>query len=198
VAPPERSPDSEVWRVAAVKDALLARAFAAGDTTHVLLVDTNLVLPPPLLAHLLGVGEQIVAEVYWTEWAPGEGPLPSVWQSDEYNMSPATLARATQDERTAAAQGFLHQLRLPGTYEVGGLSGCVLIGRHAFEAGVSFKRLPNVSFWGDDRHFCLRASALGFSLWADTHMPPLHIYRDEDAGRALHFWSRWRQAPCAA
>jgi hypothetical protein len=192
------APDAQVWHGAAVKNALLAEAFALPETTHVLLVETNLVLPPPLVAHLVGLGKDIVAEVYWTEWSPGDGPMPSVWQSDEYSMSPAGLARATREARTAAAQGFLHQLHLPGTYEVGGLTGCVLIARAAFAAGATYKRVPNVSFWGEDRHFCIRASALGYSLWADTHMAPLHIYGDEDAGRALHFWSRWRPERRAA
>lgn len=183
--------DPEVWRRAAIKDFLMAQAFSVPGATHVLLVDSNLLLPPPLVRHLAGLGKDIVSEVYWTEWSPGEGPLPSVWQCDEYSFAPADLARAADAEKAAHAGGFLSALAQPGTYEVGGVSGCVLVSAAAWQAGVSFKRLANVSFWGDDRHFSIRAAALGFNLFADTHYPPLHLYRDEDIGRSMHFWARW-------
>lgn len=184
--------DGDVWRRAALKDFVLSLAAAVPTTTHVLLADSNLVLPPPLLAHLLSLGKDIVSEVYWTEWTAGDGALPSVWQCDEYGFFPSDLARSTAEAKSAAGDAFISQLQRPGTYEVGGLSGCTLVSVAALAAGASFQRLPNLSFWGDDRHFCVRAAALGFSLWADTYLPPLHLYRDDDIGRLLHFWSRWQ------
>src|SRR5690606_16569030 len=38
----------------------------------------------------------------------------------------------------------------------------------------------NISFWGEDRHFCIRAQALGFDLFVDTNYPAFHIYREDD------------------
>jgi SRSO17 transposase len=55
-----------------------------------------------------------------------------------------------------------------------------LISRTALEAGVNFSRISNLSFWGEDRHFCIRAAALGLQLFVDTHYPAYHIYRDSD------------------
>jgi hypothetical protein len=175
------------------KEALLARA-TGGDITHVLLVASNLVLPPPLLGHLVSLGLDVVSEVFWTEWQPGTTPLPNVWASDQYNFFGPQLARGGADAQLAAANAFLAQLSQPGTYPVGGLGNCTLISRAALGAGVSFKPVPNVSFWGDDRHFSIRAAALGLSLWADTYYPPLHIYRETDLGMALQFWSKWHTA----
>jgi hypothetical protein len=71
-------------------------------------------------------------------------------------------------------------LHKPGVYRVGGLGACTLISRRALDAGVTYEPLYNVSWWGEDRHFCLRAVALDFELWADTHCPPFHVYREAD------------------
>lgn len=67
---------------------------------------------------------------------------------------------------------------------VGGLGACTLIRRKALLAGVSFKQLSNLSFWGEDRHFCIRAQALGLSLFVDTHHPAFHLYRESDFAEA--------------
>jgi tetratricopeptide (TPR) repeat protein len=188
--PDNAQPYGTVWRVAAMKDALLAEAVSLG-AGHVLLVDSSLVLPPPLASHLLSLGLDIVSEVFWSAWQEGAPALPNVWLSDQYNFFPPELARAGTNEQSAAAHEFVTRLRDDGTYLVGGLGGCTLISRAALDAGVSFKALPNLTFWGDDRHFSLRATALGFPLWADTHFAPLHLYRECDLGSALHFWSKW-------
>ena len=71
-----------------------------------------------------------------------------------------------------------HQYTNPGTYEVGGLGACTLISNKALKAGVNFSRMHNLTFWGEDRHFCLRAVSLGFPLYADTRYPAYHIYRE--------------------
>jgi tetratricopeptide (TPR) repeat protein len=182
--------DSTVWRVAAMKDALLAQALTL-SASHVLLIDSSLILPPPLACHLLSLGLDVISEVFWSEWQEGEPALPNVWLSDQYNFFVPELARAGANAQAAAAHEFVTRLREPGTYPVGGLGGCTLISRAALDAGVSFKALPNLTFWGDDRHFSLRATALGFALWADSHFPPLHLYRESDLGSAMHFWSKW-------
>lgn len=71
-------------------------------------------------------------------------------------------------------------LTRPGTYKVGGLGACTLIRRHALERGVSFQEIYNLGLTGEDRHFCIRAAALGLELYADTHYPPFHIYRESE------------------
>jgi hypothetical protein len=72
------------------------------------------------------------------------------------------------------------RLREPDIYEVGGLGACTLISAKALNAGVNFAPLKNISFWGEDRWFCIRASAKGFPLFLDTHFPATHLYRESE------------------
>jgi tetratricopeptide (TPR) repeat protein len=176
---------------AALKDRLLEKALELG-CSHALVVDSNLLLPPPLAAHLVSLQLEIVAEVSWCEPQAGAWEMPSAWLCDYYSLFGPELAAAAPSEQSAAANTFLAKLRQPGTYQVGAVSGCTLVSRAAIEAGASFKAIPNLSLAGDDRHFNVRAAALGFSLWADTHYPPLRLDREADLGMALHFWSRWQ------
>lgn len=185
------------WSHAAAKDLVLAEASKDG-ATHVLLVESNIVVPPPLPAHLLGLGLDVVAEVYWTEWDLGADALPQVWLSDQYNLWPPGAAPADAKEKLAAAGSFLSKLHDPGTYEVGGLGGCVMLSKAAIDRKVSFRPLPNISFWGDDRHFCIRAASLDIGLWADTYYPPLHLYRAQDQRLVPHFWAKWAHRPTEA
>jgi len=69
---------------------------------------------------------------------------------------------------------------MPGVYKVGGLGACTLISRNAISKGVSYDEIYNITFWGEDRHFCIRAAALGIELFVDTHFPAFHIYRRSD------------------
>jgi hypothetical protein len=71
-----------------------------------------------------------------------------------------------------------------------------LIRRSALEKGARFAEINNLTYWGEDRHFCVRARALGIELWADSSYPPLHLYRESDLNRVAEFvgWAardRW-------
>lgn len=169
-----------IWRVAHHKDKIIELALSGGYD-GLFLVDSDLVLHPLTLRQLVNSGKDIVSEVFWTRWRPDQPELPQVWQFDQYNLHPLRRGvQLTQAEVQLGIQQFIARLRQPGLYQVGGLGACTLITRRALCAGVSFREIPNVSFWGEDRHFCIRAAALGFSLWVDTHLPVYHIYREED------------------
>ncbi len=172
-------------------DELVAAALALG-ATNVLLLSGDLLVPPPVPAHLLSLGVDIASEVFWTDWGNGSGPLPSAWQCDQYGLYSPEVAHAPLQDKVASEKAFLARLREPGTYPVGGVSSaCTLLSRSAFEAGATFQPIPNLTLWGLDRHFCVRAGALGYTLWADTHYPPLHVRQEADLSMAEHFWSRW-------
>ena len=171
-----------IWKVAGFKDVILRHALEKGYD-YAFLVDSDLVLAPPTLKQLLAAEKAIVAEVFWTRWTPGSPELPQVWLRDQYDLVPRRREeQLSQTEADQRVRQFLELLRKPGLYEVGGLGACTLISRQALAAGVSFKEVPNVSFWGEDRHFCIRAAALGFGLFVDTHHPAYHIYRLSDLG----------------
>ena len=172
---------SLIWKVAAFKDRIIEEALRR-DSDFLFLIDSDVVIPPQLLRHLVTLRKPVVSGVYWTQWEPDVPALPSVWQQDVYAFCARQGGLTPLEEGQAAAQSlaFLKMMRRPGTYRVGGLSGCTVISREALARGVRFSEIDNLSFWGEDRHFCVRARALGVELWADTRYPPLHIYRDGD------------------
>ncbi|MBM7563934.1 glycosyltransferase [Paenibacillus sacheonensis] len=145
------------------------------------LVDSDLLLHPETMESLLEAEKPIISAIFWTQWYPESMELPQVWLKDHYwpwqtDNDPAEA----RDEQIK----LLAKLRMPGVYDVGGLGACTLIKREALAQPISFQPLPNLSLWGEDRHFCVRAAALGIGLFVDTRYPAFHIYRDTDLQRA--------------
>ena len=172
--------ESLVWKVAQFKDSMIEHA-KEHEFDYIFLVDSDLVLQKETIQHLVAQKKDIISEVFWTRWQPEAMEQPQVWLTDEYTQFEKKPGEElTDSEETKRYHDFINQLRHPGVYEVGGLGACTLISRNALEKGVSFKKIPNLTFWGEDRHFCIRAGALGLSLWADTHYPPYHLYRQSD------------------
>lgn len=168
-------------RVGQYKDQIIRYALSQAFD-YLFFVDSDLILDPKLIRHLISCEKEIISEIFWTKWTPDSIPLPNVWLFDQYNLSPQDA-----DERLDAAaslarrQEFLHMLKAPGQYPVGGLGACTMISKTALEKGVNFSRIPNLlSLWGEDRFFCVRAAALGIPLFVDTHYPALHLYREAD------------------
>lgn len=169
-----------VWKVARFKDEMIARAVNLGYD-HLFLVDSDLILHPHTVEQLIAAEKGIVFNIYWTAWQPGTLEMPQVWLQDEYNFFDKNEnPDISHEEQLAAYPKVAEMLRVPGLYEVGGGGACTLIDRESLVKGVSFKRIPNISFWGEDRHFCVRAVALGVNLYVDTHYPAYHIYRPSD------------------
>lgn len=169
-----------VWKVASHKDRMIRFALD-NDYDYLFLVDSDIVLHPDTLRHLISCGKPIVSEVFWTKWQPDSDPLPQVWLRDQYTLfEHARGERVSREEAQPRIRAFLECLKTPGLYEVGGLGACTLMTREALARGVSFREIPNVSFWGEDRHFCVRAAALGLKLYVDTCYPAFHIYRESD------------------
>jgi len=205
--PDYREADTHYWsaaaveRVAQVKDQMLDVA-RRDDYDGCLLVDADLVLHPDTLYWLWRAEKPIVAEVFWTRWVPKGPELPNVWLRDAYDMVPSEVAGEgyTDDDRLTAAVAWLEQLRRPGLYRVGGLGACTLLRRSALdERRLRFwPPLDNVSWWGEDRHFCLRAAAMGLERWADTHCSPLHLYRPADLDDLDDWWANQAAVPNTA
>lgn len=170
--------DRLIWQIAAYKDFILQHA-RENSYSHVLLVDSDLVLHPATLKQLLAANCDIISEIFWTAWAPGMGKLPQVWLTGQYSYHIGGN-HVPDEERTRQTTAVINNLKLPGVYEVGGLGACTLISANAVARGVTYSRLPNLDYWGEDRHFCVRAVALGFKLFVDTHYPAYHIYRESD------------------
>lgn len=176
-----------IWKVAEYKNEIIRRAVV-NEYDALFLVDSDLLLQRNTLHHLWGANKDIISEIFWTRWQPNTRLMPQVWQSDEYTLySYDGVERLTPEMKNERMEHFLNILTVPGIYEVGGLGALTLIRKEVLHAGVNFTRLKNVSFWGEDRHFCIRAAAHNFGLFVDTHLPAYHIYRDADLEGARKF-----------
>jgi len=154
----------------------------------VFLVDSDLVLHPQTLVHLASLEKDIVSEVFYTSWKENTMEMPQVWLYDEYDF--VQDKQMSEEQKTQAFFNFMASLKEKGVYPVGGLGACTMISQSALEKGVLFERVYNLSFWGEDRHFCVRAAALGIDLFASTFYPPLHLYRESDLMKVTSFWEK--------
>lgn len=169
-----------IWKVAEWKD-LMIQAAREQNYDYLFLIDSDLLLHPRTIDQLILADRAIISNIFWTKWMPEQISLPQVWVSDHYTLFEHDINEQLSNGEIARRQSlFLEKLRHPGVYEVGGLGACTLIARPALQKEISFRRIRNLSFWGEDRHFCVRAQALGLQLFVDTHYPAYHIYRDSD------------------
>jgi hypothetical protein len=167
-----RGADTHSWdsasvaRVALIKNHAIRHFLAEEHPTHLLLVDADLILQPGTITHMVETGDPILCQVFWTKWkADGGDESPNCW-----DYHPTGYYNRESFER----------LRQPGHYEVGGLGACTLIDRDVLEAGVDFTPVVGVDYFGEDRHFCVRAAARNIPLTVCSHLPPYHVYRERD------------------
>jgi hypothetical protein len=153
-----------LMEVSTMKNRLLKKALDGGYD-YFFLVDSDTILHPDTLKHLLALKRDIVAEVCWTKWKPQEELKPNAWMYDFYEFGGTPI----------------ESFKKSGLYEVGGVGGVVLISRKVIAAGVNYTPIPNLStsLW-EDRAFCVRAAVHGFKIHLDTQFPANHLYREED------------------
>ena len=131
------------------------------DYDYFLSCDSDQIVHPQMLQHLLSLDKDIVGEIIWTKWKESEQEMPNAWMSDYYEFG-----------------NFPTQLfRTPGLYKVGMLGGCYLIKREVLLAGVNYNPVYNLSCttW-EDRAFFVRAAVQGFDCYVDTTYPINHLY----------------------
>ena len=146
-----------MWKMGELRN-MTIREMLEGGYDYWLSVDTDIVLDPWTLYHLIQADKDIVSEIFWTQ-APNGRYWCNAWMVDQ-------------------SAGMTEEWRKPGLYEVGMTGALTLVKRRVFEAGVDYSRIPNINtaLRGEDRHFCVRAACAGFSLWVDTHAPAMHLY----------------------
>ena len=159
-----KTPDDHIWKndtvakVAEFRNMTIQQALVFGYD-YWFSVDTDIVLHPQTLVALLKANKDIVSEIFWSkdpygfEWC-------NAWMKDRYS--------GTEDK-----------FYTPGLYEVGMTGACTLVKRKVLEAGVNYDFLPNITIWGEDRHFCIRAAAHRFGIWVDTHYPATHLFTEQ-------------------
>ncbi|GMQ64317.1 glycosyltransferase family 2 protein [Vallitalea maricola] len=175
-----------IKKVAAYKNGML-NYCNKHNYDYLFLIDSDLYLHTETLKQLISTGKDIISEIFWTKWTPDSKALPQVWMYDQYAFT------KQKDIANNEAQEILEKLKVPGVYKVGGLGACTLISKKAIAAGVNYNELYNISFWGEDRHFSIKAVALGFDLYVDTNYPAYHIYRESELEGLVHYKENFRE-----
>ncbi|KKL07472.1 hypothetical protein LCGC14_2585690, partial [marine sediment metagenome] len=136
------------------------------DYDYLLMVDSDMIMQPKTITHLLSYRKNIISEVSWTKWRPEEQPMPNSWWYHNFLFPPDGLERLRKENSLV---------------EVGGFGAMALITKKAILDGVCYDRIDNLNpDWGEDRHFAVRANILGYKLFVDTTYPIKHLYRTED------------------
>lgn len=155
---------------------------------YLFLIDSDIVIDKRTLKQLLSDNVDIVSNVFWSQWKKNANLysqcfwIPEIFTQHKAFGVPISSQEARQIRETTNAE-----LKIPGLYKVDGLGACTLITRHALEAGVDFRAIPNVRIPGEDRAFCIRAGVLGFDLYMDTTYPAYHINRELYLDRVEEF-----------
>ena len=190
-----------IRRVASFKDSMIERTLKE-KYDYLFLIDSDLLLHPKTIERLLETKKEIVATIFWTQWNELLSARPQVRLLGQYAQHELEQYRQYEHElhedlskeelKKRRDQVCFDILKKPGTYEVGFLGACTLISNQALQKGLSFKLVKNLELWGEDNHFCVRATILGCSLFVDTHYPAYHIYRDSNLAAASEFIEKTR------
>lgn len=154
------------------------RCFLDSEAEYLFLIDSDICINPNLISHLISCDVAVVSECFWTQWSHGSPYMPNVWDYHSYGHKNAES---------------IIRLMEPGLYNVGGLGACTLIKRSVFESGITFSRIASLDYWGEDRHFCVRAMCGGYNLFADTVFPPFHVFRMSQLAEAR----KWIEDGCS-
>lgn len=161
--------ERNVWKVAALKNRLFE--FLTIDFTHIFLIDADILVHPRIVEHMLSAKKDWICQVFLTDWARNGRTGLNVWEYDENKLS----------------QVFYDQWTAPMVAPVGMGGACTLISRAVIDAGVDFSKISNLTMWGEDRHFCIKAAGLGFQLYGTSVYPALHLYRPSDLAKVHGF-----------
>ncbi len=168
-------------RITLIKDTAI-QYFLKHDYDFIFFVDADLVLHPKTILNLYQAKKDFIAEIFWTHFSYSASYMPNCWDKDGNPL-----------ER-------MIEYKTPGTYEVGFTGACTLLSREILVTGVRFQAIKNMSWLGEDKHFCCRASVLDFDIFINTESPAFHIYNPVlipqaqqfiDSGYSLAYLKAW-------
>lgn len=134
-------------------------------------VDTDLILGPRTLEYMIDTAAPIAVGVFWTKWPGLDVILPNVWDQHPYNFATDGETVPTLDALTKGSKEAL----------VNGGGACTLIHKEAFGKALYYPPLQGMpdGFWGEDRHFSVRANAHGLDMIATARSRIAHLYSEE-------------------
>ncbi len=155
-------------RITLIKDSAI-RYFLNQDYDYLFFVDADLVLHPKTIINLFQAKKDFVAEIFWTHFSYAASYMPNCWDKEGNSL-----------ER-------MMTYIIPGTYEVGFTGACTLLTRKILESGVRFQPIKNMTWLGEDKHFCTRAAVMDFDIFVNTESPAFHIYSTTLVSQAKEF-----------
>lgn len=156
-------------RVTQIKNHVI-KYFVESNFDFLFLTDADLVLHPQTVVQLLSNQKSFCAEIFWTKFAQSSTYLPNCWNG----------SHTVED---------LLCFRNKGIYKVGYTGACTLLDKNILQSGVSFAKISNVPYLGEDKHFCIRATVHNFDIFIDTNYPAFHIYDKSLINHAHNFIS---------
>lgn len=177
-----------IRKVAYFKDSIIEYAVEH-HFDYLFFVDSDIVVDKRTLHQLASRQVDIISNVFWTQWQPNWELEPQCFWMPALNVQSVKpfAPPISREESRQLQRNFFAKMRIPGMYKVDGLGACTLLSYDCLEKGVRFKEIPNLALLGEDRHFCVRAGALGYTLYFDTVYPVYHIYREEYLNRVEEF-----------
>lgn len=156
---------SERWTLDSYKRITIIKNFAIEyflkeDYDYLFFTDSDLILHPETLTTLLKQNKHFCSEIFWTKFNNTPAYAPNGWYSKPHGYTKEDLL----------------MFREKGTYKVDFTGACTLLSRRILLDNVSFKRIPNLDFLGEDKHFCIRASVVGYNIYLNTAYPAFHLY----------------------
>lgn len=137
---------------------------------YIFMVDSDLILEPDTLSNLYYIlestKENVIGEVFYTDWDKSGHLLPNAWDLDNYTFISNPETRYKNDKIQV--------------YEVGGTGACILIRTKIFQnPSINYNPIRNITFssW-EDRAFCIRCSVNDIKILLDTKYPCKHLYHD--------------------
>ncbi|MFD0835493.1 hypothetical protein ACFQ0I_06965 [Mariniflexile aquimaris] len=146
-------------RITAIKNFAI-KYFLNNDYDYLFFTDSDLILHPETLKILLQQNKHFCSEIFWTKFDYTPTYAPNGWYSKPHGYTKEDLL----------------MFRENGTYKVDFTGACTLLSRQILLDNVSFKKISNLDYLGEDKHFCIRASVMDYDIYLNTTYPAFHLY----------------------
>tara|TARA_R100000935_G_scaffold50402_1_gene76266 strand:+ start:12934 stop:13794 length:861 start_codon:yes stop_codon:yes gene_type:complete len=146
-------------RITVIKNKVI-EFFLNNDFDYLFLTDSDLIIQPLTLENLIEQRRDFCSSIFWTHFNNSFTYTPNAWFSKSKGFD-------IQD---------LINLKEKGIYAVDFTGACTLLSRKILEKNVSFSKIPNINYLGEDKHFCIRSAVMGFQPYVSTYYPAFHIY----------------------
>ncbi len=163
-----------VCRVAKNKNKILQK----GRDVHAdfcFIVDSDILLHPNTLNHLMSQNREVVAPLVWTRLHDGF-MIPNTWSIDDGLFFDIGIENVVSyEDAVGYSLDFINDMKNPQLKKVGGVSGAVLLSREILNLSINFDLIKYLRFEGDYSHFCTKVYASNYSVYLDSNYQGIHL-----------------------